>query len=430
MTHLLLGIFLMLLLICGGTWISISIGLGGLYALFLKIGTRTLDLMGVLCWANASNFVLASIPLFVFMGEFLSISGIIERVYEGLNKLLAKVPGQLLQSNIGACAIFAAASGSSLAGSATMGKIAYTELVNKRSYDKRIVLGTIAAGGTLGTLIPPSIIMILYADVAEESVGQLFSGGVFPGLMLTAFFMIYIAIRAILNPRLMPQESVRISFKDRVKSLYDVMPFFILVGIVLGTIYSGLATPTEAAAAGATGSVVMSAAYRTLTWKKIVASALATVRTTCMIFLIVMAAKVMVMGLTYYGVSHAIEQWFIDIGSPTKIYLVVILIYLILGCFFDAVTMIVLTVPIFLPVMESFGYSRVWFGIVVTICMEMGLLTPPVGVNLFIMQGVTGESLEDVAKGSYPFLILMLVLLVIIWIWPPVATWLPTLFYR
>jgi tripartite ATP-independent transporter DctM subunit len=272
--------------------------------------------------------------------------------------------------------------------------------------------------------------MILYADVAEESVGQLFTAGVFPGLMLTAFFMLYIAIKALLNPRLMPQEFVRVPFVERLKSLYDVMPFFILIGIVLGTIYSGMATPTEAAAAGATGSVVMSALYRTLTWRKIVVSAFATVRTTCMIFLIVMAAKVMVMGLTYYGVSHSIEEWFIGMGSPVSVYILVILIYVILGCFFDAVTMIVLTVPIFLPVMESFGFSKVWFGIVVTVCMEMGLLTPPVGVNLFIMQGVTGESLEEVAKGSYPFVILMLILLTIIFVWPPVATWLPALLYR
>lgn len=428
MLNLIVGVIIMLCLILGGTWIAVSIGVGGIYALFLKIGIRTLDIIGIQCWWSSANFVLASIPLFVFMGEFLSASGIINRVYEGLNKLLFGVPGELEQTNIAACAVFAAASGSILAGSATMGKIAYPELVNKRGYDKTLTLGTIAAGGTLGILIPPSIIMILYGVIAEESIGQLFMGGLIPGFMLTAFYMIYVGARAIINPRLIPREVGRVTMRQRLAAL-SIWPFLLLMGIVLGSIYFGMATPTEAAAIGATGSVAIAAVYRTLTWKKLVDSVVATLRTTCMIFLIVMCAKIMVMALTYYGVAHAIGQWILGIGSPVGVFIFVVVIYLILGCFFDAVSMIVLTVPLFLPVVQSIGFSKVWFGIVVTLCMEAGLLTPPVGVNLFILQGVTGESLESIVKGSWPFVAMIIVLLVIIYIWPPIATWLPDLMY-
>jgi len=332
------------------------------------------------------------------------------------------------QTNIAACAVFAAASGSSLAGSATMGKIAYPELVEKRGYDKTLTLGTIAAGGTLGILIPPSIIMILYGVIAEESIGQLFMAGFVPGLILTALYMIYIGTRACMNPSLIPKEAGSVSMRERLAAL-SIWPFLLLMGIVLGSIYFGMATPTEAAAIGATGSIAIAAVYRSLTWKKLVDSVVATLRTTCMIFLIVMCAKVMVMALTYYGVAHTIGQWILGIGSPTRVFIFVVGIYLILGCFFDAVSMIVLTVPLFLPPIQSMGFSKVWFGIVVTLCMEAGLLTPPVGVNLFILQGVTGESLENVVKGSWPFVVMIIVLLVIIYIWPPIATWLPDLMY-
>lgn len=429
MTNMVFAVIFMLALILGGTWIAISIGISGAYALFLKLGLRTFDIIGIQCWWSSANFVLASIPLFVFMGEFLSLSGIIDTVYEGLKKLLFGIPGELEQSNIVACAVFASASGSSLAGSATMGKIAYPELAQKRGYDKTLTLGSIAAGGTLGILIPPSIIMILYGAIAEESVGQLFMAGLIPGFLLTAFFMIYISARALINPSLIPKEVGRVSMRDRLAGL-SIWPFLLLMAIVLGSIYFGLATPTESAAIGASGSIGIAAAYRSLTWKKIVDSVIATLRTTCMIFLIVMCAKIMVMALTYYGVAHTIGQWILGIGSPIGVFIFVVGIYLILGCFFDAVSMIVLTVPLFLPVVESMGFSKIWFGIVVTLCMEAGLLTPPVGVNLFILQGVTGESLENIVKGSWPFVALIILLLVIIYMCPAVTTWLPSMMYQ
>ena len=430
MLQLVIGVIIMLSLIIGGTWIAVSIGISGIYALFWVIGTRTLDIIGIQSWWSSANFVLASVPLFVFMGEFLSLSGIMDRVYGGFNKLLYGVPGELEQTNIIACAVFAAASGSSLAGSATMGKIAYPELVYKRGYDKNLTLGSIAAGGTLGILIPPSIIMILYGVIAEESIGQLFMGGFIPGLILTAFFVIYIGARAVINPRLVPKHIERVTLRARLAGIFYIWPFLLLMGAVLGSMYAGLATPTEAAAIGAISVVALSAVYRTLTWRSLADSVMATLKTTCMIFLIIICAKIMVMAMVYYGVANAIGQWILGIGSSAGVFAFVVGMYLILGCVFDPVSMIVLTVPLFLPVVESMGFSKVWFGIVVTMCMEAGMLTPPVGMNLFILQGVTKEHLENIVKGSWPFVVLIIVVLVLIYLWPPIATWLPELLYR
>jgi C4-dicarboxylate transporter, DctM subunit len=431
MVHLIIGVIVMLALILSGMWIAVSIGIGGIYALLFSLGTsKTLNVIGLQCWGTSSNFVLACVPLFVFMGEFLSASGIIKRVYEGLNKTIAGIPGELQQTNIAACAVFAAASGSSLAGSATMGKIAYSELVHKRGYDRRLTLGAIAAGGTLGILIPPSIIMIVYGVTVEESIGQLFVAGIVPGLILTGLFMVYIGTRAALNPRLTPRDISHVSVKERLVGLLSIWPFLLLMGVVLGSIYAGMATPTEAAAIGATGSVFIAVVYGILTWRSLHESAIATVRTTGMIFLIVMCARLMGMALAYYGISHIIGEWAMKLGSPAITYLVIVVIYLILGCFFDSITMIVLTVPLFMPAVEALGFSKLWFGIVITVLMEAGLLTPPVGVNLFIMQGVTGESLEEVAKGALPFVVFMLLLLAVLYIWPPIATWLPGLLFK
>ncbi len=431
MVHLGIAVVVLLILIMGGMWIAVSIGLSGVYALFMKIGClKTLNIMGLQSWSMSSAFLMACVPLFVFMGEFLAASGVINRVYIGLNKALLRIPGGLEQTNIVACAVFASASGSSLAGSATMGKIAYSELVHKRGYDKRLTLGSIAAGGTLGILIPPSIIMIIYGVTVEESIGQLFAAGVIPGLILTGLFMSYIAARSLINPKLVPQEVGHASLKERCYGVLAIWPFLILMGSVLGSIYLGMATPTEAAAVGASGSILIAVLLKIFTWKSVVESAVATVRTTSMIFLIVMCAKLLGMALGYYGMSSVVSQKMLGLGSPFLIFVSVVIIYLILGCFFDAITMIVLTVPLVQPVFGALGFSKVWFGVFITILMELGLLTPPVGVNLFIMQGVTGESLEEVAKGAAPFVILVLILVFCIFIWPSLATWLPGLLYQ
>lgn len=429
MIPLIIGLALMVCLILGGVWIAVSIGTSGTLALIPILGTKTWDIIGIQFWSTTRSFVLAAIPLFVFMGEFVSHTGMTGRVYTGLAKALRGVPGGLEQTNIAACAVFAAASGSSVAGSATMGRTAFPELV-ARGYDKTLTLGSICAGGTLGILIPPSITMIIYGAVAEESVGQLFIAGLFPGLTLAALYMLYIALRVILQPGLVPrEETTGFGLGVRLSGLVEIWPFLTLMVMVLGTIYLGIATPTEAAAAGAASAIAIAGVYRLLTWRAVTDTAWATMQTTCMLFLIIMCAKVMVMALGYYGVSYAMRQWMLGLGSPLVAYSLIIGIYFIMGCFFEVVSMMILTIPIFLPIMMAFGYTKVWFGVVVTVCMEAAQLTPPVGLNLFVMQGVTGEPLERIIRGTWPYVITILILAAILYVWPDLALWLPNLMY-
>lgn len=428
MTGLILALIIMIGLILSGTWIAISLGLAGIFALAIKVGPGVWDIVGIAAWSSSVNFVLAAIPLFIFMGEFLSMCGITKRVYEGLNKALSGLPGGLEQTNISACAVFAAASGSNSASAATMGRVAYPEL-HARGYDDPMTLGSIAAGGTLGILIPPSIVLVIYGVVVEESIGQLFMAGITPGLALTFLFMLYIGIRCVLQPNLVPREAAVAGLWDRISGLVKIWPFLLVMIFVLGTIYLGIATPTEAAAIGATSSVLIAMAYRIFTPRLLLDSAIATLRTTCMLLLIFICAKILVMSLGYYDVPDLLSKMFLGIGSPAMVFIVIIALYLVLGCFFDAISMMLITVPILLPVIQALGWSKVWFGVVFTVCVEASCLTPPVGVNLFVLQGVTGAPLEQVIKGSWPYIVIILGFTGIMYLWPGLALWLPNLMY-
>lgn len=428
MTGLIVALIIMIGLILSGTWIAISLGLAGIFALAPKVGSGVWDIVGIAAWSSAGNFVLAAIPLFVFMGEFLSISGITERIYEGLNKALSGLPGGLEQTNISACAVFAAACGSNSASAATMGRVAYPEL-HARGYDDAMTLGSIAAGGTLGILIPPSIVLVIYGVVVQESIGQLFMAGITPGVALAVLFMVYIGIRCVLQPHLAPPEAAVSGLWHRISGLAKVWPFLLVMVFVLGTIYLGVATPTEAAAIGGTSAVVIAMAYRIFTLKSLFDSAIATLRTTCMLLLIFICAKILVMSLGYYDVPDLLSRLFLGIGPPFAVFAVIIGIYFVLGCFFDAISMMLITVPILLPVIQAMGWSKVWFGVVFTVCVEASCLTPPVGVNLFVMQGVTGAPLEQVIKGSWPYIVIILGFTGIMYLWPELALWLPNLMY-
>ena len=287
------GVILMLILLLCGEWIAFAIGISGIVSLYPKMGMRVLPLIGNISWEMSTSFVLAAIPLFMFMGEIISSGGLTDRLYSGLSKTLRGFKGELIQTNIAACTFFAAASGSSVASAATMGRVAYPDMI-RRGYDQSLVVGSIAAGGTLGILIPPSIIFILYGAMVEESVGKLFMAGLIPGLIMAAMFMVYIAIRAALQPHLVPGgKEETVTLRDRFAGLIGITPFLILIVIVLGSIYGGVATPTEAAAVGATGTLVLSAVYRRLTPRIIYDACLNTVRSTSMILLIAIAAKLM-----------------------------------------------------------------------------------------------------------------------------------------
>lgn len=424
MTVFIVSMVVMLVLLLGGVWIAVAVGVGGFLALVSKLGSTVFALIGQQSYPVVTNFGLIAVPLFIFMGEYLGASGVLRRVYEGLRLVLQGAPGELLQVNIATCGAFAAMSGSSIAGAATMGRIAYPELA-RLGYDRKITLGSVTAGGTLGILIPPSISFIIIGFIVQESIGQLFIAGLFPGLVLMLLYMLYIWARVTFQPSLVPAGVESVGWGARLRGLLQVWPFLIIMGVVLGSIYLGIATPTESAALGVVGSIVTAAALRLFTWRGLLDGALAATRTCAMLFLIMMTAQVTAQALVYYGIAISVSEYIIGIGSPLQAFLFVVAVYFVLGCFFEPTAMVILTLPMFAPAMVALGFSKVLFGVMVVVTLEIATLTPPVGLNLFVMHGVTGQPLEDVVKGTAPFILGNVILLAILYIWPQLALWLP-----
>jgi tripartite ATP-independent transporter DctM subunit len=427
---ILLGaIALMLVLLAGGVWIAFAVGVAGVVAMWPTMGARTLTLIGLQSWDTATSFVLVAIPLFVFMGEVISGAGLIERLYRGISRLIDGLPGRLVQTNLFACSIFAACSGSALASAATMGRVAYREQVVKRGYQPQLVLGSVAAGGTLGILIPPSIFFVVYASIADQSVGRLFLGGVVPGIVVSLSFMLYTAVRCARDPGLTPRgaDEPTPTLRERVLGLLEIWPFLLLIVAVLGSLYGGVATPTEAAGVGAAAALAIAAGYRTLTWAGLRTACLGTVKTSSMLFFIIISAKLMAIALAYYGVPVAMKQFATSLGSPYLLLLIIALAYLVLGTVFEDFSLMIIMLPFILPMVQAAGFDLVWFGVFMTVLLEAGLLTPPVGLNLFVIQGVTGASLGQVARGSVPFLLILLGAGVLLVLFPGLALWLPRL---
>jgi tripartite ATP-independent transporter DctM subunit len=427
---ILLGaIALMLVLLAGGVWIAFAVGVAGVVAMWPTMGVRTLTLIGLQSWDTTTSFVLVAIPLFVFMGEVISGAGLIERLYRGISRLIDGLPGRLVQTNLFACSIFAACSGSALASAATMGRVAYREQVVKRGYQPQLVLGSVAAGGTLGILIPPSIFFVVYASIADQSVGRLFLGGVVPGIVVSLSFMLYTAVRCARDPGLTPRgaDEPTPTLRERARGLLEIWPFLLLIVAVLGSLYGGVATPTEAAGVGAAAALAIAAGYRTLTWAGLRTACLGTVKTSSMLFFIIISAKLMAIALAYYGVPVAMKQFAKSLGSPYLLLLIIALAYLVLGTVFEDFSLMIIMLPFILPMVQAAGFDLVWFGVFMTVLLEAGLLTPPVGLNLFVIQGVTGASLGQVARGSVPFLLILLGAGVLLVLFPGLALWLPRL---
>ena len=427
LSFLLAAIGLMLLLLAGGVWIAFAVGVGGVAAMWPSMGSRTITLIGLQSWDTATSFVLVAIPLFVFMGEVISNAGLIERLYRGISRLIDGLPGRLVQTNLFACSIFAACSGSALASAATMGRVAYREQVLKRGYHPGLVLGSVAAGGTLGILIPPSIFFVVYASIADQSVGRLFLGGVVPGIAVALGFMVYTAIRCVRNPALTPRgaDERPPTPGERVRGLAEIWPFLLLIVAVLGSLYGGVATPTEAAGVGASAALAIALGYRTLTWAGLKTACLGTVRTSSMLFFIIISAKLMAIALAYYGVPAAMKQFATSLASPYLLLLIVTAAYLALGTVFEDFSLMIIMLPFVLPMVQAAGFDLVWFGVFMTVLLEAGLLTPPVGLNLFVIQGVTGASLGQVARGSVPFLLILLGAGALLVLFPDLVLWLP-----
>ncbi len=414
----------LLVFLASGIWVAVGIGLTGAVAFLIYTGGAAFT--PYIPWTSTNSFPLAAIPLYILMGEFLLHSGISARLYRATSMWLSNIPGGLLHSNIVSCALFAAVSGSSAATAATIGTVAVPEL-EKRKYDTRLTLGSLAAGGTLGILIPPSLPLIVYGVISKESVGKLFIGGVIPGVILSVSFMIYIGLRVLANRKLAPVSEV-FSLRAILSSILDVLPIVILVIIVLGGIFGGLVTPTEAAAFGAFVALVLTVAFRRFSRQVFQDALSSTLRVTCMVMFILVGASILGGFLGMLGLPKALATFATGSGLPRGVILAAIfLVYVFLGCFMEGMSLLILTVPTVLPAVQAIGMDPIWFGVVVVLLIEVCLLTPPVGVNLYIIQGISKKSLGQVAIGAAPFFVIVLVVLGLLTAFPSIVLFLPSL---
>ena len=383
--------------------------------------------LGEVSWATSNNFLLVAIPFFVLLGEILLRSGMAERMYNALVLWVPWLPGGLMHANIVACAMFAATSGSSVATAATIGTVALGE-IEKRGYSERLFLGTIAAGGTLGILIPPSINMIIYGVLTDTSIPKLYLAGILPGLVLASLFSLTVLILCILRPGLGGKPTTT-TWDARIKALPDLLPPIVIFLAVIGSIYAGWATATEAAALGVIAAMGVAAVHRRLTMSVLLEAFEGTMKTTAMIMAIVIAAYFLNFVITSIGLTGQVNRFITDLGlGPVQLLIVVVIFYFILGMIMETLSMMVATVPIIAPIMFKAGFDPVWFGIIVIILMELALITPPVGLNLYVVQGLRKRGkIDDVIIGASPFVITMLLMIVVLSFWPQLAMWLPSI---
>jgi C4-dicarboxylate transporter DctM subunit len=381
--------------------------------------------MGEIAWATSNNFLLVAIPLFVLLGEILLRSGAAERMYTALVLWVPWLPGGLMHTNIAACAMFAATSGSSVATAATIGTVAMGE-IKKHGYSERLFLGTLAAGGTLGILIPPSINLIVYGALTDSSIPQLYLAGILPGIVLAGLFSLTVLAVCLLRPS-MGGRRTRADWKARLRALPDLVPPLLIFIAVIGSIYAGLATATESAALGVIAALAVAAWHRSLSLRMLLAAFEGTMRTTAMIMAILIAAYFLNFVITSIGLTAQVNRMVTGLGlSAGELLFAVIVFYLILGMFMETLSMMVATVPVIAPIMVKAGYDPIWFGVLIVILLETAMITPPVGINLYVVQGVRSRGkIDDVIIGAAPFVITMLVMLAILSYWPQLALWLP-----
>ena len=400
----------------------------------LNMGGVLTPALAEIYWDKSKEFILVAVPMFILLGEIMLRAGIAGRMYAAVIQWLSWLPGGLMHANIGSCTIFAASSGSSVATAATVGTVAYPE-IEARGYNERLFLGSLAAGGTLGILVPPSINLIIYGLLTDTSVPELYLAGIIPGIILSSLFMLTIVVACIYRPS-WGGEKVKTTWGDRIRCLPDLLPPIVLFTAVVGSIYGGVATPTEAASIGVCMALVIAALFKSLNIKMLKEAFEGTMRTTAMIMLIVFAAIFLNFVLGMMGITQAMLNFIRDLGlTPVQTVLLIIVFYLFLGMFMETLSMMLTTVPIVFPIVMALGvpeFSDVWFGILITLLMEAALITPPIGVNLYVVHGIRmrGGHFNDVAIGAIPFLIAMLVMILMLVAYPNLATWLPTLVYH
>jgi tripartite ATP-independent transporter DctM subunit len=413
-------------LLGAGIWVSVSLIGVGMIAMALFSNSPVGRVLATTVWGGSTSWTLTALPMFIWMGELLFHTRLADNLFRGLAPWVSSLPGRLMHVNVYACAIFAAVSGSSPATCATIGRMTYPEL-KKRGYDERMSLGSLAGSGTLGLLIPPSIIMIVYGVAAEVSIPKLFIAGVVPGILLSLMFSGYIATWALLNPAKTPAPERSVTWLERIAALRHVLPVVFLMIAVLGSIYGGVATATEAAVLGVVGALVLSFfVSRTLTWEAFRASVAGAYRMSCMVGLIIAGAAFVTVAIAFSGLPKLLAAWVTGLGlSPVSLIAVLTVIYVIMGCFMDGISIVVLTASVLMPTIRETGIDLVWFGVFLVLASEMSCVTPPVGLNLFVIQGLSDKPIGWTGRAALPFFFMMVIMTAILTFFPSLATWLP-----
>ncbi|CRK76453.1 Neu5Ac permease [Nereida ignava] len=417
---------LLMALLASGVWVAISLSLVGLAGLVFFSNAPSGLVLASTFWGHSHSWALTALPLFILMGEILLRSRMSDDMFSGLVPWLSRAPGRLLHVNVFGCAIFAAVSGSSAATAATIGRMSVPELT-KRGYPESLILGTLAGSATLGLLIPPSIILIVYGVATEQSIARLFIAAIIPGIMLMTLFASYVAVRAWMNPDLIPAIDETFSLREKFRASRRLIPVALLIGGVIGSIYGGLASPTDAAALGVVLATILAWTSGAFSWKLFGAAVMSATRTSCMIALILLGAAFLSVSMGFTGLPRNLAAWISDMNlSITALLVALTIFFIILGCFLDGISVIVLTTSIIMPMVSAVGIDPIWFGIYLVIVVEMSQITPPVGFNLFVIQGLTGIDILRIAKAAFPFFLLLLLGVLLICLFPQIVTFLPT----
>ena len=418
-------ISLLLFLLGSGVWVALSMIAVSAIGMMLFTTRPVGDAMATTIWGTSSSWTLTALPLFVWMGEILFRTKLSENLFKGLSPWLSKLPGGLIHVNVVGCGLFAAISGSSAATVATVGKMSIPEL-RKRKYPEKILLGSLAGSGTLGLLIPPSIILIIYGVTIEDSIAKLFMAGIFPGIMLAIIFMVYVVVWSIINKKQMPKISEEFSFIEKIKRSKQLLPVVLLICSVIGSIYTGIATATEAASLGVVGALILSLFQGTLNKDSFKLSLLGATKTSCMIAFILAGSTFLSLAMGFTGLPRNLAIWIQELNlSPYMLIFILTIFYIILGMFLDGISAVVLTMAIIEPMIRQAGFDMIWFGIYLVIVVEMAQITPPVGFNLFVLQGMANRDMSFIAKSAFPLFLLMILAVIIIIIFPEIALWLP-----
>jgi tripartite ATP-independent transporter DctM subunit len=422
-----IGIFLFVLFLLLGTGVWVGLALLGVAYVGMELFTSRPagDAMATIIWTASSSWSLTALPLFIWMGEILFRTRLSEDMFRGLSPWMARLPGGLLHTNIVGCTVFAAVSGSSAATLTTVGKMSIPEL-RRRGYPEHLIVGTLAGAATLGLMIPPSLTLIVYGVTINESITKLFIAGIVPGLTLALLFMGYIAVLSFVSREYTPNTEPPMRFADRLKNSRFLIPVLLLVAFVIGSMYLGYATATEAASFGVIGALILAAAQRSLTWSSFIESLMGATRTSAMIALILAGAAFLSLSMGFTGLPRALAEWIGSLElSRFQLLMAFLVFYIVVGCFLDGISSVVLTIAVVEPLIRQAGIDIIWFGIFIVVVVEMAQITPPVGFNLFVLQGMTGHEMNYIARAAFPMFLIMVAMVFILIVFPDLATWLP-----